>query len=178
VDYQFERPLPTPTPPFRCHRLLYAELAFQVMDLLAERWLRNVKPIGGVGEVQLLGRSDGKYSIWRNFISSPARKLPYLGSIFARSYRDTRSLCLASVCCGRMQREFFETESKRCLGYDESRSPALALQTPSGEGAGRKQYLTSSETGDPGPMLRGCRVFWLSFICRLRSVSSSEEFLQ
>jgi hypothetical protein len=26
--------------------------------LLAERWLGNVQPIRGVGEVQLLGRSD------------------------------------------------------------------------------------------------------------------------
>jgi hypothetical protein len=64
------------------------------MDLLAERWLRNVKPIGGVGEVQLLGRSDGKYSIWRNFISSPARKLPYLRSILQRHEIPVLSLGL------------------------------------------------------------------------------------
>jgi hypothetical protein len=37
---------------------LYHQFAFQLVDLLAERWLRNVKPIGGTGEVQLLGRGD------------------------------------------------------------------------------------------------------------------------
>jgi hypothetical protein len=31
------------------------ELAFQVVDLLAEGWLRNVQPIRCVGEIQLLG---------------------------------------------------------------------------------------------------------------------------
>src|ERR1700746_854030 len=36
----------------------YTEFAFQVVDLLAEGWLRNVQPVGGVGEVQLLGGSD------------------------------------------------------------------------------------------------------------------------
>jgi hypothetical protein len=37
---------------------IYSQFAFQVMDLLAERRLRNVQPISGVAEVQLLGGSD------------------------------------------------------------------------------------------------------------------------
>jgi hypothetical protein len=32
---------------------LYFQFAFQFVELLAEWWLRNVKPIGAVGEVKL-----------------------------------------------------------------------------------------------------------------------------
>jgi hypothetical protein len=42
---------------------LYHQFAFQLVDLLAERWLRNVKPIGGTGEVQLLGRGDEVFNL-------------------------------------------------------------------------------------------------------------------
>jgi hypothetical protein len=37
---------------------LYPKFAFQIVDLLTERRLRNVQPIRGVREVQLLGGSD------------------------------------------------------------------------------------------------------------------------
>ncbi|MEA3147842.1 MAG: hypothetical protein QOI53_3431 [Verrucomicrobiota bacterium] len=37
---------------------IYPQFAFRVVDLLAEWRLRNVQPIGGVGEVQFLGCSD------------------------------------------------------------------------------------------------------------------------
>ena len=36
----------------------YPKFAFQIVDLLTERRLRNVQPIRGVREVQLLGGSD------------------------------------------------------------------------------------------------------------------------
>jgi hypothetical protein len=36
----------------------YPQFAFKIVDLLAERWLRNVQPIRGMGEVQLLCCSD------------------------------------------------------------------------------------------------------------------------
>jgi hypothetical protein len=35
-----------------------AQLAFQIVDLLAERRLRNIKPVGRVSEVQFLGGSN------------------------------------------------------------------------------------------------------------------------
>ena len=37
---------------------LHPQFGFQVVDLLAERWLRNVQPIRCVSEVQLLGCGD------------------------------------------------------------------------------------------------------------------------
>jgi hypothetical protein len=36
----------------------YAKFAFQIMDLFAERRLRNVQPIRSVGKVQFFGCSD------------------------------------------------------------------------------------------------------------------------
>ena len=35
-----------------------SKLAFEVVNLLAERRLRNMQPISGMGKVQLLGGSD------------------------------------------------------------------------------------------------------------------------
>ena len=40
---------------------LYSQFTFQVVDLLAERRLRDVESIGGVGEVQFLGGSDKEF---------------------------------------------------------------------------------------------------------------------
>jgi hypothetical protein len=74
-----------------------------------------------------------------------------------------------------MQREFIETDPEKLallLGHDESRSPTLALPTPSGRWQKVPEANKSDRNmnWDPGSMLRGCRAFWLSFICPLLSV--------
>src|SRR3984893_16319948 len=84
---------------------IYSEFAFKVMDLLAERRLRNVQPIGGVGEVQLLSCSDEVFKMAELHKTVLLAICPIFVRVFGRSYREQDAYLHHRSANGRMQRE-------------------------------------------------------------------------